>query len=214
MKPYVIRQGDYLLKLSHVLGFDADEVWNHGKNAELKQSRKDPSLLKPGDVLFIPDKPKPRLKLNLKEQNSFVARVPSVDVAVVISEEGAPVKGAKYVVEGLGAETEQTTDEQGRVVIRAPVHAREVTVRFVERGNKLKIALGGLDPVETPSGLRMRLTNLGYYGGKLAGADPYVAHDDQALIAAVKAFQAANDLPATGEIDDGTRDAIVKAHGA
>ena len=46
MKPYVIKQGDYLTRLSHRLGFVADEVWNHGKNAELKSLRKDPETLK------------------------------------------------------------------------------------------------------------------------------------------------------------------------
>ena len=28
--PYVVRQGDYLAKIAHTLGFDLDEVWNEG----------------------------------------------------------------------------------------------------------------------------------------------------------------------------------------
>ncbi len=27
MKPYVVRQGDYLAKIAHQLGFDPDVVW-------------------------------------------------------------------------------------------------------------------------------------------------------------------------------------------
>ena len=36
MRPYVIRQGDYMTQLAHRLGFDETEVWNHDKNSALK----------------------------------------------------------------------------------------------------------------------------------------------------------------------------------
>ena len=39
MKPYVIKQGDYLLKLSHTLGFNHDKVWSDGKNAKMRGHR-------------------------------------------------------------------------------------------------------------------------------------------------------------------------------
>ena len=55
-KPYVVKAGDYTKKLAHTLGFDADEVWNDPKNAELKKLRKDPDMLVAGDVLFVPEK--------------------------------------------------------------------------------------------------------------------------------------------------------------
>ena len=59
MKPYVVKQGDYLLKLAHGLGFDADTVWNADENADLKAKR-DPNILCPGDLLYVPDsEPKP-----------------------------------------------------------------------------------------------------------------------------------------------------------
>ena len=35
MKPYVVKQGDYLNKLAHRLCFDAEKVWNDPANAEL-----------------------------------------------------------------------------------------------------------------------------------------------------------------------------------
>ena len=38
MKPYVVKQGDYLLKIAHLAGFDADDVWGHAKNADLKKT--------------------------------------------------------------------------------------------------------------------------------------------------------------------------------
>lgn len=214
MKPYVIRQGDYLLKLSHLLGFDADQVWDDGKNAELKANRKDPSMLKPGDIVFIPDEPKKKLRLNAKEANAYVARVPRVSVSVALAMDGQPIKGEKYVLEGLGEEVEMTTDADGMIHVEAPVHVREVVVRFTSTGRRIKIAIGDLDPADTPSGARMRLSSLGYYSGKVAGAERYVAHDDTALALAVRAFQAASGLEATGKLDHETRDALVQAHGS
>lgn len=212
MKPYVIKQGDYLLKVAHLLGFDADEVWN--ANAELKALRKDPSLLKAGDVLFVPDEPKPKLRLNKEETNAFVARVPAVKLALHVAEEGEPLKNEKYVIEGLGDESERVTDGEGKLELTVPVHVREVIVRFVKTGKRMKLAVGELDPPDTPSGARMRLTSLGFYGAKLTGKDQYVAHDEEALAQAVRAFQASKDLPVTGELDAATRDALVAEHGS
>jgi len=214
MKPYVIKQGDYLLKVAHLLGFDADEVWDSGENGELKQLRTDPSMLKPGDILFVPDEPKKRLRLNKYETNAFVARVPAVKLALLLTENGEPLKNKKFVVEGLGDDSEQTTDGEGRLEVTAPVHVREVIVRFIESGNRMKLAIGDLDPPDTPSGARMRLTSLGFYGAKLAGADRYVAHDDAALASAVRAFQTKHKIEPTGRLDDATQSALVKEHGS
>lgn len=212
MKPYVIKHGDYLLKVAHLLGFDADEVWN--ANAELKALRKDPSLLKAGDVLFVPDELKPKLRLNKEETNAFVARVPAVKLALHVAEEGEPLKNEKYVIEGLGDESERVTDGEGKLELTVPVHVREVIVRFVKTGKRMKLAVGELDPPDTPSGARMRLTSLGFYGAKLTGKDQYVVHDEEALAQAVRAFQASKDLPVTGELDAATRDALVAEHGS
>ena len=54
---YTVRQGDYLSKISSENGFfDHTIIWNHPNNAELKEKRQNPSVLYPGDQLFIPDK--------------------------------------------------------------------------------------------------------------------------------------------------------------
>jgi hypothetical protein len=56
MQPYVIRQGDYLLKLAYSFGFDAEAVWNDDKNADLRSQRQDPNTLLPGDILSHPSR--------------------------------------------------------------------------------------------------------------------------------------------------------------
>lgn len=214
MKPYVIKQGDYLLKLSHTLGFNHDKVWNDGKNAKLKDQRKNPNMLQAGDIVFIPDEPKKKLRLNKEETNAFVAKVPTVTISIVVAADDEPVKDAAYVIEGLGDDTELKTDGKGTATFPAPVHAREVVLFFKDQKLRLKVGIGDLDPADTKPGARMRLQSLGYFGGKVVGAEQYVADDDDELRAAISAFQSGMKLPVTGELDDDTKSALVKEHGS
>lgn len=214
MKPYVIKQGDYLTKLAHLLGFNAQTVWNDGKNAELKELRKDPTMLQAGDILFVPDEPKKKLPLKHEEENKYVATVPKISVSVVVADDDEPVADEVYVVEGLGDDEERTTDKEGTVTFEVPVHVREVTVRFKERELAFRIGVGELDPIDTDSGVRMRLTQLGFYGPQLAGEDEYVERDDAQLAAGIAAFQASQGIDVTGTLDDATKDALIEAHGS
>lgn len=52
---YIIAQGDCIDSVAMRHGFFPDTLWNHGANAGLKELRKDPNVLFPGDKLFIPD---------------------------------------------------------------------------------------------------------------------------------------------------------------
>jgi Putative peptidoglycan binding domain len=215
MKPYVIKQGDYLIKLAHILSFDADEVWNHGKNAELKRKRTNHNVLVPGDILYIPEDPPKKNRFTAASTNTFAAFVPRIAVKVAMNMAGKPMKGETYVVRGIGEdEKEKTTDAQGNVEFQASVHVRDVEVHFPKRNLTRTIAVGGLDPIEEPSGLKMRLTHLGFYTAQPAPGGGYPGRDDNRLEAAVFAFQTANQLPATGECDDATKAAILAAHGS
>lgn len=208
MKPYVIRQGDYLVRLSHILSFDAEEVWNHPKNADLRKKRPQHSLLVPGDVIYIPDEPPKRNKYRAHSDNSYVAHVPRIRVRVAMSMAGKPMASETYFLRGIGEdEKERTTDGNGNVEIDASVHVREVEAYFPKRKLSRSIKLGGLDPVDETSGLKMRLAHLGYF-------DPHGSAHPDCLKAALIAFQAANGLPATGVLDDAAKRAILAAHGS
>ena len=57
-----ITHGDCIDSIALRYGFFPDTLWNHSANADLKQLRKDPNVLFPGDKLVIPD-------LQLREEN-------------------------------------------------------------------------------------------------------------------------------------------------
>ena len=213
MKPYVIKQGDYLTRIAHRLGFVANEVWNDPKNAELKALRSDPDTLKSGDIVFIPDVPKQRNPFTKETDNAYVAKVPKLPVSLTLDHRGEPIADEKYIVRGLDEELEGTTDAEGTVAFEIDVNVKEVVIELVDKKRSYRMLLGNLDPVDEPSGARQRLMQLGIYSATLEGADQYVAHNEVQLAAALKAFQKTNELEVTGELDDVTVDKLREVYG-
>lgn len=158
MKPYVIRQGDHLAKLAHLMRFDVDEVWNHPKNEALKALRS-PTLLCPGDILFVPDRAPTPLPLRAGTKNRYVAKVPKVRLRLGFKDEAGAYRSEPYRVEGLNAVVEGETDAEGIITIAVPVMVRELSVVFPKRGVRHPIYLGDMDPVSEATGLRKRLLN-------------------------------------------------------
>ncbi len=57
-KEYVAKSGDCISSIAFKNGFFWETIWNHGNNSALKDLRKDPNILMPGDKVFIPEKVK------------------------------------------------------------------------------------------------------------------------------------------------------------
>ncbi|MFT3767398.1 MAG: peptidoglycan-binding domain-containing protein [Minicystis sp.] len=215
MRPYVVRQGDYLLKLAFARGFDADEVWNDPKNADLKALRKDHRLLAPGDVVYVPEKEAEELPIQKGTTNRYVAKVPKVTLDLRFHDGDSPFANESYEVRGLGSPLQGTTDGEGRVSVKVPVHVAEVQVVFPDRRVAFPVRVGHLDPIEEPTGVRQRLQHLGFYEAAQADAPDWADLDAvERDRRAVTAFQTRHGLPSSGDMDDETRAALQKAHGA
>jgi hypothetical protein len=212
MVAYVVRQGDYLVRLAWMHGFDAEEVWAHEKNKALADLRKDHHILAPGDVLFIPVKKKEGLPIQKGVTNKYVAKVPKVTVCVILREEGKPLANEPYTLEGVGEPSERQTDVDGKVSIDVPVHVREVKLVFHAKNLAFPIRIGDMDPSVESSGIRKRLQHLGYYGWHLADSDGDTANVEQDR-AAIQAFQRDKGLEPTGHLDHTTREAVIERHG-
>jgi len=216
MRPYIVRQGDYLTKLGHIMGFDPDTVWNDPKNQSLKERRPDPEMLHPGDLLWVPDAPEARrLKVKNGAVNRYAAQIPKKAVELRIQVGGEPLPKEPFAILGLGPDPiEGETDEQGWLKTSVDVHVREIEVILTRKNRTLRVRVGDLDPIDTISGLRKRLLHLGFYKPSRIGVENADTTEGDALIAALKAFQASKKLPSTGKLDEPTRKALLEAHGS
>lgn len=208
MLPYVVRPGDYLIKLAHRGGFDVDTVWNDPRNEDLRQLRDDHNMLAAGDVIHLPP-PKPRsLPITMGAVNRYTAKVPRIEVRLALHRlDGTPLADADFDVEGL-ADAAGQTDGEGRITLQVPVTARELVLVFAREGVRVAVDVGGLDPISETSGIKHRLQNLGLY---LPGARSS-AGDAEALANAITVFQTRQGLAATGALDDDTRKALLDEH--
>jgi len=206
MKPYVIRQGDYLARLAQTLRFDAAQVWNHARNEPLRTLRKHSEVLLPGDVLYVPDPSDEPLAVEVGSGNSFRGNVARVELVVVSKDgNGRPRGGVKAWVHGLGAVREETTGGDGKLTLKVPVDTRKVSVVFEGDARVYQLRVGNLDPVEETTGVRQRLIALGYLLDQL-DADGAMLRD------AIKRFQKTQGLTETGEADDAMRAKLRAVH--
>jgi hypothetical protein len=209
MPNYTVQQGDHLSGIAEQFGFqNIDTIWNHPNNAALKKLRKNPHILFPGDILFIPDKtdknaPAPttklnkfqidltKLKLNLKLQD--INGDPIASKPVTISLEGAVVPPPATDGNGQTSSTIKKSAKNGFLVL----------------GDlEFQLQVGSLDPIDKPSGQIARLNNLGYEAGDTQTVDT------DAFESAVEEFQCDNQIkPITGACDGNTQGILQKVHG-
>ncbi|MBS1812078.1 MAG: peptidoglycan-binding protein [Acidobacteria bacterium] len=241
---YVIQPGDCVSSIAFDRGFFWETLWNHPKNAELKQKRTDPNILKEGDVLFIPDKELKEescatdqkhkfkikgvpAKLKLKVMEPPKAEDKPAEENATGADDGShvedpdynpepiqdePVKNAPFRLEIDGKVVKEgSTDGEGQIEVELPPNAREG--RLVIRPGTpeervLPLNLGGMDPISEISGVRMRLSNLGF---PCASTGDELTDD---LASALRMFQQNNELDVTGKIDAATKDKLKQLHGS
>jgi hypothetical protein len=170
-KPYVVAAGDHLPAIAFRLGADADAIWKDPRNRELS-ARRDPHMLAPGDVLYVPE---PRMRtapLRVGDTNRFTAEIPHISVRVrLVDEKAQPRKHQPVEVRGVGHVPPHWTDGDGVLELGVPVCTRTLSLLLVDEGIEVPLFVGGLDPAEESSGQRMRLSNLGFMPD-LAAAEP------------------------------------------
>ena len=210
---HVVAQGEFLSLIAARFGFrDHRVIWDHPDNAALKKLRKNPNVLFPGDVIVIPDRAEGRAAAAVGRFNTFEAG--SDDLLLNIdfedpsarpfaSREGQVTVGgiAPSGTFGRKGPLPMSTDPKGRLplvlknVLAGSVMPSEGSFVVPETdelpGGTFRFLVGSLDPVDTPSGQRARLNNLGYFAG-------FSDRDEDQLAWAVEEFQADEKLPDRG----------------
>jgi hypothetical protein len=220
---HVLESGECLQSLASAYGLaDGKQIYDAPDNAALRKQRKSPAAVAPGDEVSIPEPKKYQATLPSNEVHRIVLDTPKAMLRIEVRDEaGEPLASKPYQLM-IGKETlEGTTTGAGLVEQPIPLSATEGTLVVHEKASKdegrwsWRLKLADLEGPETRRGAWQRLANLGYWS---AGAPP----DDSAgpgdpardaFTAALRAFQHAEALDESGQLDDATRARLVERHG-
>jgi N-acetylmuramoyl-L-alanine amidase len=203
-----IRQGDCLTSIALARGFDPQTLWDHPGNAELKEQRKSPHALLPGDQLEIPPLEEREEGVATGSVGRFKLKVGPVKLRIRLTKLAEPRANEAYELIFEEQTITGTTDGDGWIDQPIPAAATRCTLSLTEGSELYELMLGHLDPHDSPSGIQQRLRALGFYFGKV---DEDVGVHTQA---ALRRFQTKQGLDVTGEADDATVDALRDAYGS
>jgi hypothetical protein len=207
---YQVRQGDCISSIAHQFGLFPDALWQAPENAELRATRRNAYSLTPGDVITIPDKRLRVCTLAIDASHTIKIKGVPAKFSVVVANDDEPLADRPYVLTVGHVRHEGATDADGRVEVWVPPEARRALLEIQAELDDVweyEFSLGGLDAVETISGVQGRLINLGY-------ACPRSDRLDDDTRQAIEAFQADHDVAVSGELDAPTIAALVRHHDA
>ena len=238
-----VQPGDCISSLAESNGLLWEKIWNHPENAQLKRQRKDPNILFPGDVVFLPD---PQLRTESKatdQLHKFVLKRVMAKLRIRImkppdnnetarrgtaGEQGAqhfeacdpqtepdqkeiPRAHSPYILDIDGVIRKGQTDSDGYIDVPISPAAEEGTLKLdpgTTQETVIPLQLGYLDPLEEISGVRQRLSNLGF---SCEDSSDELTDD---LEAALRAYQQSRGLEVTGKPDESTLNDLKSAHGS
>ena len=210
MKSHTVKQGDCISSISEENGFFWETVWNHPRNKELKKKRKDPNVLFPGDVVFVPDIRIKEVTKATDQVHKFRVKNTPAKLELRFLKDAEPRKGEKYVLMIDGEESgrgEISSDGKIHVVIPPTAKSGKLFIGEGEQQETYNLVLGYLDPVDTISGVKARLKNIGFECGKINDE----MNDETRE--AIEDFQGFINHPnPSGEIDDQTREVLERLH--
>lgn len=122
-------------------------------------------------------------------------------------DQGEPRDNLSYTLAIDGNLFSGETDEEGKLQHPIPPRARRA-ILTLEGEDPLEFKLGSLDPIDTISGVQARLANLGYDVDSEENKLGPKTHE------ALEDFQREQGLEPSGELDEATRDTLVRVHGS
>ncbi len=207
MPEYIVKQGDCLLSIAYKYGLFKEKIWNHPQNAKLREKRKDPNILYPGDVLFIPDKEEREESAPTERRHKFKVKGVPAMLRLQFKFGDKPRANEPYTLQIDGKIFTGTTDGEGKIKHPLPANAKRGKVLLGEYQEEFLLEFGHLDPIEEISGVQARLNNLGFDCGKIDGIlGPQTE-------ASLKAFQKQYGLMVTGKIDEQTINKLKQVYG-
>lgn len=199
-------RGDSVTSIAEDNGFFWETIWNHSENSQLKQLRKDPNIIYPGDEVFIPEKTRKEESRATGSRHKFKKKGVPAKIKIRLTRLGKARANESYTLVLDGKLFTGSTDGEGILEHEIPPNCTGGELKLKDGKECYPITVGGLDPWDTPSGVQQRLNNMGYSCG--ASGDL----KDRRTAAALKAFQEKYGLTPTGEADENTMKTIDEKH--
>jgi len=208
---HTVTQGECISSIADQAGFFWETLWNNAKNARLKELRKNPNALLPGDSVFIPEKRKKDESCSPTTRHKFrLLGVPVRFNVRLLDADGNPRAGIPYklVIDGKTAQGSIAADGNLSEIIKP--NAKKAVLTLSPPGSddeRYEFQLGHMNPADDGAGCQGRLQNLGYYDGPING------NLDDATVEAIRRFQEDEGLEITGQPDSATQAALGRRHG-
>lgn len=201
---------DCMHSIAVMHGFYWDTLWNLPENRNIKEKRKDAACLVEGDEIVVPE-----LRLEPRDgttdaKHRFRRKGIPVRLVIRLQEEGKTGRyaGQRWFLKIGGRSVDGVVSENGELTLPLiPGSPRaELKVGEDDQQEIFKIALGGLDPIDTIKGAQQRLRNLGFLD-----IDPETQWNDNAR-QALRDFQiqfvTGREREPSGEYDQQTQEAL------
>jgi N-acetylmuramoyl-L-alanine amidase len=235
---HVVAQGEYVSKLARVHGFASHHtIWDAPENKGLKEKRKNPNILYPGDLLFIPDKETKEESRPTDKHYRFERESEKLLLRIALKDlKNHPVQKSQCTLHVETDSHDFVTGSDG-IIEQEITHPEQVNQGLLlgegkvelslPEGARLTLKIGELHPVTKVSGQMARLNNLGYDAGEVpekpfSETEALKASQTPQFISAVQEFQCdfmgQNDLAIIKQVVDGkcgpkTQAKLVKVHG-
>ncbi len=205
---HIVARGEYLSQIAKNYGIPPQKIWDDPANQELRQKRKTPNILFPGDSLFIPRKIAKEQSCATDQRHRFKSTVGKQKIRLILKDGfGKPIRVMEYRLSIPGLpEVKGKTDSTGLLEAKIPVDLQTVTLLVPSLGYCVTLNVGQLDPAARLSGIQQRLDNLGFYCGSCDGILGPLTQS------ALRRFQTWAGLPVSGKADDQTRHKLEELH--
>jgi hypothetical protein len=169
-KTHIVEQGDTLSSIAQENGFaNFRTLLDLPENAALKEKRKNAHILFPGDEVFIPDREERQEDAATGGRHIFLADAQGLFLRIKVLDHDRNKLKEDTEVQIFASESGEpiTTNPDGEGIVEAaiPRDTGKAELDVPEKKLKMDLIVGGLDPIDTLSGQRARLHNLGYFAG-------------------------------------------------
>jgi len=207
-KKHTVAQGECMSSIAFDTGFFWKTLWGIPENAALREARDSPFVLRPGDVVHVPELRPREVRIATGARHMFRRKGVPARLRMRLLVHNRPLANLPFVLTFGGQTIEGTTTAHGLVDVSVPpdMPRAKLTVGTGDDARIYNIAPRSLNPAGDVDGVQARLASLGYYDGPTHG------ELDDATADAIQKFQRDQKIEPTGKPDAATTSALAKLH--